>query len=79
MLSKATELDKKNATNHAKRRWLKVIRNFVTPELVRDPEYAIRSDFSSACGGRLDAGNRPGLFSRHVDKHHQHGYMAPDV
>jgi len=79
MLSNATELDKKNATNHAKRRWLKAIRNLVTPELVRDPEYAIRSDFSSACGGRLDAGNRPGLFSRHVDKHHQHGYMAPDV
>jgi hypothetical protein len=70
MLSNATELDKKNATNHAKRRWLKAIRNFVTPELVRDPEYAIRSDFSSACGGRLDVGNRPGLFSRRVDKHH---------
>jgi hypothetical protein len=62
MLSNATELDKKNATNHAMRWWFKATRNCVTPELVRDPEYAARSGFSFACSGRLDARNRPGYF-----------------
>jgi hypothetical protein len=51
MLSNATELDKKNATNHAMRWWFKATRNCVAQELVRDPECAARRDFPFAWSG----------------------------